>query len=311
MASALPVNGAQEQELAVEGRPRNPGDRAITVQTVLIGPRYFETLGLTLAAGRGFSGADGSPGQPHAIVNERLARQIFAEASPLGRRIAIGAAAPQGKAPEWLTIVGVAPDVRQRPVPDAGPIVYVPFRSSAPSTGSLLVRSSAASAVDLTNTMRTEVHALDSNLPLYRVRTLAQAVRDATWNGRLSARLILAITCIAVALSAVGLYAVTMYGVSQRTQEIGLRVALGARPANIAATIVRRAFVQLAAGFGAGILLTMLWDRMFMGPSPGSRAADPVSLLVVAVTLVVLAALACAVPVRRAIRLDPRTAMNR
>ena len=311
MASALPVNGAPDQELAVEGRPRNPGDPATTVQTVLIGPRYFETLGLTLAAGRGFTAADGSPGQAHAIVNERLARQIFGDASPLGRRIAINATAPQGKAPEWLTIVGVGPDVRQRPVLDAGPIVYVPFRSSAPATGSLLVRSSAESAVDLTNTVRTEVHALDSNLPLYRVRTLAQAVRDATWNGRVSARLILAITFIAVALSALGLYAVTMYGVSQRTHEIGLRVALGARPSNIAATIVRRAFVQLAAGFGAGILLTMLWDRMFMGPSPGSRAADPGSLLLVAATLVILAALACAVPVRRAIRLDPRTAMER
>jgi predicted permease len=308
IASALPLHGAPEGRLDVEGRAPSSGGQAPTVRTVTIAPGYFDVFGLTLVRGRDFTEADGAPGAMHAIVNERLVREYFANEDPIGRRISLGSNDAAGTKGAWLTIVGIAPDIRQRPRADPDAVVYMPYRSDALSTATLLVRS--VGNPDLSSTLRRQVQALDSNLPLYRVRTMQQAIRDAQWNGRLSARLILALTFIAVALSTVGLYAVTAYGVRQRTHEIGLRIALGAGPRQIATVIARRVFVQVAIGFWAGVVCTMLWDRMFGGASPGALAADPVSLSIVAGVLLLAATTACAVPIRRAIRLHPMTAMQ-
>ena len=157
----------------------------------------------------------------------------------------------------------------------------------------------------LASLLREEVAKLDANLPVYRLRTMTQVLRDALWNGRLSSNLFLMLTFIAVALAAVGLYAVTAHGVSQRAQEIGLRMALGAQPRQVVRLIARRVAIQLAIGFLAGIVCTKIWDSVFGSGSEGVRASDPKSLLVVAGMLTVLAAVACVVPARRAIRLDP------
>jgi putative ABC transport system permease protein len=142
------------------------------------------------------------------------------------------------------------------------------------------------------------------------MRTMVQALRDAQWNGRLSAMLILVLTVIAVGLATAGLYAVTAYGVSQRTHEIGLRMALGARTAQVAGLIARRVAVQLAIGLMAGVLCTMLWDRTFSG-GPGIRVTDPPSLMIVAAVLIGLAAIACWAPIRRATRLEPLNALRK
>jgi hypothetical protein len=244
-----------------------------------------------------------------AIVNERLAQQLFAGEDPVGRRISLGAQDQSGTNGAWLTIVGLAPDIRQRPTSDADAVVYLPYRSSALSTATLLIRSRNAAGA-LVPALRTNVQRLDDGLPLYRVRTMQQVVRDAQWNRRLSARLIVALTFIAVVLSTVGLYAVTAYGVRQRTRELGLRIALGAGPMQIATLIARRVFAQLAIGFGAGLVCTMLWDKTFGGVRPDELVADPISLLIIAGVMAVAALLACAVPFRRATRLQPVTAMQ-
>jgi ABC-type antimicrobial peptide transport system permease subunit len=152
--------------------------------------------------------------------------------------------------------------------------------------------------------------AADASLPLYRILTMAEVVRNAEWNRRLSHRLVLSITFIAVALSTVGLYAVTAHGVLQRTQEIGLRMALGARPLAVVLIIVRRVFVQLAFGFGAGIVCSIAWQRMFGNPESELKIADPHSLGAIAATLAAAAVIACVVPARRATRLDPVAAIR-
>ena len=158
--------------------------------------------------------------------------------------------------------------------------------------------------------MRAEVSKLDPNLPVYRFRTMAQVMRDALWNGRVSSNLFLMLTFIAVALSTVGLYAVTAHGVTQRAREIGLRMALGARPWHVTRLIARRVAMQLVIGFMAGIVCTKLWDANFGSGSDGVTASDPKSLLIVAVILAVLAAVACVVPARRAARMDPLAAIR-
>jgi putative ABC transport system permease protein len=152
---------------------------------------------------------------------------------------------------------------------------------------------------------------LDPDLPLYRTMTLAQVVDEALWNQRVSSRLVYFLTAIALGLSTVGLYAVTSHAVGQRTREIGLRMALGARPRHVRRLVIRRAAVQLALGLTAGILCNLAWDRMF---SVGDRALlspmDPLPLMMVSAVVVLVAGVACLMPVRRAVRMDPVAALR-
>jgi putative ABC transport system permease protein len=203
----------------------------------------------------------------------------------------------------------VAPSIRQRPSAGADAVVYTPFRSDSPATGFLVVRGRVESG-QLASLLRDEVSKLDSSLPVYRLRTMAQVMRDAQWNGRLSSRLFLMLTFIAVVLATIGLYAVTAHGVAQRAQEIGWRMALGAQPRQVVRLVARRVAMQLAIGFMAGIVCTKLWDWNFGSGSAGVTASDPQSLLVVAFILVVLAMAASVVPARRALRVDPIVAIR-
>jgi putative ABC transport system permease protein len=304
LASHLPLSGAEERGLDIAGRAApDPASRP-SVRTIAVAPGYFQTLGLTIARGRDFSDADGGPGAANAIVNERFVEQFLGTADPIGQRIALTSPDAPAGAANRLTIVGIAPSIRQRRQADPDALVYTPFRSAAPATGLLLVRGRTESGA-LPSLLREEVSKLDASLPVYRLRTMTQVLRDALWNGRISSNMFLMLTFIAVALATVGLYAVTAHGVSQRAQEIGLRMALGAQPRQVVRLIARRVAIQLAAGFLAGIACTRIWDSVFGSGSEGVRASDAKSLLVVAVMLTGLAALACVVPARRAIRLDP------
>jgi predicted permease len=309
VASRLPLSGAEEQRVRVSGQGASDSDSQPEVRTVAVAPGYFRTLGLALSRGRDFAEADGTPGAAHAIVNERFVEQFMGRTDPIGHRIAVGAPEPPASGPNWLTIVGVAPSIRQRPPADADPVVYTPFRSLTPATGSLLIRA-RGEAADLAGRLRAEVAKVDADLPVYRVRTMAQVVRDAQWNGRLSAGLLLMLTFIAAALATVGLYAVTAHGVAQRAQEIGVRMALGAQPRQIIRLIGRRVAAQVTIGFGAGIACIRIWEATLGSGARNARASDPPSLLVVAAILAVLAILACIVPARRAMRTDPLVAIR-
>jgi putative ABC transport system permease protein len=309
VASALPFSGAAEQRLDIAGRAPASGASQPTVWTIAVRPRYFETLGLTLTRGRDFTEEDGSPGHAHAVVNTRFAQQFFGDQDPIGQRIALSPPQAAQADPNWLTVIGVSPDIRQRPVDDPDPLVYLPYRAAPPASAALLVRSGNETAA-LASLIRNEVLALDPNLPLYRMRTMTQVIRDAQWNGRVAHNLVLVLTFIAVGLSTVGLYAVTAHGVSQRTHEIGVRTALGARPRQVIGIILRRALVQLALGFTAGIACTLVWDRLFSSGRAGVRATDPQSLIIVAAMLTVIAGVACSVPARRATHLDPVAAIR-
>jgi predicted permease len=308
IVSAPPLVGAPERRLTIAGRAQTV-DRPDTVMTVAIGQGYFETLSLSLVRGRGLIDEDATP--PHVLVNERFVREFFPDADPVGQRVAISAVDAAPAALDWATIVGVAPDIRQRPSPDPDPIVYLAYASAPAATATLLVRG-RTDAAPLGPMLREEVAALDANLPLYRMRTLAQSIRDAGWNSRLSSTLILFLTFVAVGLSTVGLYAVTTHTVNQQTREIGVRMALGARPAQVARLILRRTFFQLVLGFLAGVALTRLWAAAFASESARADASitDPGTLLTAAGMLTVVALIATLIPIRTAIRLDPVRAIR-
>ena len=303
IANVPPGGGGAEVSLELPGGAASDPAAAQTALMVTIGPRYFETLALPMVRGREFADLNRTGQDAEIVINQELARRLFGTADAIGQRVGVRApAAPDS--PAWSTVVGVAVDVRQRRSPDPEPIVYRAYGDSPLSTATLLVRGSVDGA-GLTASLKNEVAALDPNLPLYRVATLADAAWNARWNGRMSHRLILTMTLIAAVLSAVGLYAVTSYAVSQRAHEIGIRVALGAGPRQIAGLIVRRGLVQLGFGMLAGVGCIRLWASLLPSGSADVSVTDPGALAIVASVFTAMALAACAVPARRAARLDP------
>ncbi len=309
VTSALPLSGGSEQRLHIADQRGPDAAGATPVLTVAIGPRYFQTLGLTMLHGREFSAGGLNASESEAVVNERLAKQFFANRDPIGQRIGLTDAGNPAAGPRLLTIVGVAPDVRQRPTIDPDPVAYLSFDAAPSATAVVLVHGSQT-ADRLTESLETEVRALDPSLPVYAVRTMRDVVRDAEWVGRVSAGLFLALTGIAVGLSVLGLYAVAAHAVSGQTHEIGIRTALGASRAAIVWMVLRRALLQVAVGSVVGVGCTVLWEHLFSSGRPNVRATDPTSLAMVGATLVVLTCIACMVPAARAARLDPLGAIR-
>jgi predicted permease len=308
ITSTLPASGGEPREVVIDGRSRPDQADEQTALAIAITPEYFRALGLALLQGRELQDQDGTPGREHAIVNLAFAEKFLSGESIMGRRIQLGTRDRSGGT-GWLTIVGVAPDIRQRRGRISEPVVYTPLRATPPATAALIVRSPIDTG-GLVGMLRQQVQALDPALPIFRARTLPQVRRDQDWNGRASNGLFLFLAFIAVALATFGLYAVTTHAVSQQRHEIGIRMALGARSHQIIGHVLRRLFVQVSFGFAAGVVCTMLWERTFPPGDANIRATDPTSLALVALMLLALIAIAAAIPSRRASRVDPLLAIR-
>ncbi len=301
-ASVLPYGGGLQQPLVVSGRAA--GETPPVVSVVAASERYFEVLGVPILQGRAFTTTDGRPGNEAAIVNQRFVRMFFPSQDPIGARIRVGS----GETP-WLQIVGVATTVRQQLVgPEADPVVFIPFRSAPSPTSVLLVRTATEDAAAPIAWLRSEVARMDANLPLYRIMSFEQAVRNAVWNGRLSNVIIRSIAVIALLLAIIGLYAVTGHTVERWTRELGLRIALGARTTQIGWIVLRRVLGQLFIGLAVGIVGALAFDRLFNAPTAsgdGVEMTDPGALVFVILSMGVIAVAACLLPIRRATTVDP------
>jgi putative ABC transport system permease protein len=304
IVNSLPLIPVPDRRLESAGASVFPSAGAPVVSTVTIGADYFNALGLSLVGGREFGESADSASAQEAIVNQRFAEMYFAGQNPIGQPITLGAQPSSKTGPEVLTIVGVAPTLRQRLRPELEPIIYVPYQTTAPATTSLIVRNDSDTAA-LVRVLRRDVQAIDANIPLYRAQTMKEMIREVGWNGRLSRALLTVLTAIALGLSMVGLYAVTAHATTRRSREIGVRMALGAQPGQVRRMLLRRVMSQLAWGFTGGLLCTYAWSRMFSSGRPRVNLMDPSDLLVVAIILVGVAVLATLAPVRRATRLDP------
>ena len=311
----MPLGGGLPRLLSMDGKEPEAGEQPPTVTQVTIGPRYFETLGLKVIQGRAFDELDGTAGHDSAIVNQRFASMYFGADNPIGRRIKLrvdGPQSPGAPPPVWVTIIGVAPTVRQRmqpgdDVPDA--VAYIPLRAHAPSFMMLLIRAQR-DAASLTSLAREEVRAIDPDLPLFGVLTMDQQLAQQRWPFRIFGTMFAIFALIALALSAVGLYAVTAYSVAQRTQEIGVRMALGAQAAQVLWLILRRSIVQLGIGLGLGIAGAVGVGKLLASVLVQTGGRDPIVLSAIVSLLVVVSMSACLWPARRATRLDPVTALR-
>jgi predicted permease len=302
IASSFPFTGGAQVRIEVDGRPLADRSRAPQVYNAAIADNYFEMLQAPLVRGRMFSPADGRPGAEAVIVNERFAAQLFEGADPVGHRIRL----IDNRENPWLTIVGVAPNIRQGDPQkfEADPVIYQPFRQDVPRAVALLIRTSIAPASVMTP-IRAAVRDVNADQPLYNLRTYDDLLSEVSWLWRVFGTLFVIFAAIALLLSAIGLYAVTAYSVAQRTQEIGVRMALGAEKKQVSWMILRRGLVQLGIGtaigligsyFAAGLLQTWLVQ---MSPH------DPATFVSITGILLLITTVACLLPARRAMRVDP------
>jgi putative ABC transport system permease protein len=310
IASNAPLGGGQQLRLSIDGRPTPAGEQPPQVTRVTVGPRYFDTIGLALPRGRAFADTDGANGHDVVIVNQRLATMYFPNEDPIGRRVKLVPDPVVGPEPVWMTIVGVAPTIRQRALqePDPDPVAYVPYRALPSAFMTMLVRTRGEPAA-LASTLREEVRALDADLPLFAIRTLDEALAQQRWPFRIFGSMFAMFAAIALVLSAVGLYAITAYSVAQRTQEIGVRMALGAQAPQVWWLVIRRSLVQLAIGLGIGLAGALGVGALLRSIVQGA-ANDPATLAAIAGLFIVVSLAACFWPARRATRLDPVHALR-
>jgi predicted permease len=313
MTTATPLGGGARRPLAIDGSPVEVGVEPPTVTSLSVGDDYFDTLDLQLLRGREFTSNDGRPGQQSAIVNQRFVAMHFADEDPVGRRIRFHDpnGAPDADPPPWQTIIGVAPNIRQTALqePETDPVVYVPHRTESPRSGVLLVRSMGDPG-DVTALVRDTMRVIEPDLPVFNIQTLDELLAQQRWVFQVFGSMFATFALIALLLSAVGLYAVTAYSVTQRTQEIGLRVALGAQPGQVQWLILRLALGQLAIGLVIGVAGALGVGQLLQSLLVQTSPTDPATLLSIVTILLSVAVMACFWPARRAARLDPMVALR-
>jgi putative ABC transport system permease protein len=313
MVSDIPFSFVNAtRQMAVAGQAEQPVDEWPTVSHFYVDETYFDVLGVQMISGRPFQPADARPGQEGVIVNQRLADMYFVAGDALGGRIRLttqGGAVPQ---PVWLTIVGVAPTIPQSvgsPEQDR-PAVFVPLLGqTTPAVVSLMIRShsDAAGAVSI---VRDEIRAIDPSLPLYWVQTMEQVFADARVPLRLIGGWFGTLAVIALVLATIGVYAVTGHLVAQRTQEIGVRVALGAEKHQVVWLFLRRTIMQLVAGVAIGMAGALAVGQLLQTLIAGVSPRDPLTLVLVTLLLSGVAIVATLLPARRATRIEPLVALR-
>jgi hypothetical protein len=261
VTTALPMGGASARQLAIAGRPAVPGETPLTAGIITIGARYFEVLAVPGLRGRPFGAFDGSAGHEVAVVNQRFARLFFPGADVIGGRIRLTDLNAPGAAVPWLTIVGVSPTVRHGRDWDPDPIVYLPLLAEPPISAQVIVRT-PADATLVGPLLREVVRGIDPEVPLSRIISMDDALGESQWNGHVSTLILNGIVLVATCLAGVGVYAVTSHAVALRTQEIGIRVALGAPPTHVVGIVLRRACGQLVLGLVAGVGCTVAWEQL-------------------------------------------------
>ncbi len=298
----LPLSGHTGYFFQAEGAPPRGDDEANpVVLTRVVAPGYLETMGVNLLLGRGFHEFDGREvGTRAAVVNETFVREFLAhESDPLEGRIRTGSEGP------WYQVVGVTEDVKHYGVArEMRPAVYLPIQSEARRTLQIAVRA-AATPTALIPAVRGALAAQDPLLALFDVTTMEDRLNESLWTRRASSWLIAAFSTVALLLAVAGLYGVISYGVSQRIREIGIRKALGADRGRVVRQVVREGMGIVGAGVLVGLAGAWLAARGLSTVLVGVSATDPAVYVGVTALLLSVAALANAVPARRAARLDP------
>jgi len=305
--------GGGSNGLIPEGRPLAM-ESTIDARLRIITPDYLSAMRIPLKQGRAFTPQDAAGRERVMIVSEGFARRAWPNESAIGKRVACCEGGPDD--PRWKTVVGVAGDVRSvGPAVDAVPEFYLPI-DQAPAEAwdwlqrALTIVARGRDAGTVTTAMRDAVRVVDPTLPLYSISTMNDAIRAATAEARFHTMLLGAFGVLGLILAAVGIYSVIAYFVSLRTHEIGVRMALGARPRDVVRLMTWQGLRPILVGVAVGTAAALAATRLLRGSLYGVSASDPLTLTVVAASLVAVGLVATLIPARRATRVDPTRALQ-
>ena len=309
VSRGLPIYGWNGQFFTTADDPNPPAGHVPDANYIIVSPNYFRVLRIPMRKGRSFSDQDTQSSERVAIVNEMLARTYWPGEDPLGKQLRVGGQGP------WLTVVGVAENVlSQGPADRAHAEIYVPYQQYPWLLGGpkhLLVRTSAAAKPEsLVHAVVREIHRLDKDQPVADTVTLEQYAAAPLAQERLVMTLLLSFAGLALVLSTLGIYSVLSYAIAQRTREIGLRMALGAEQGSVLKLVVGGGATLALFGIGAGIAAALALTRLMADLLYGVRGTDPTTFAVVTLILGATSLLACYVPARRAMRVDPMVALR-
>ncbi|HYP25258.1 MAG TPA: ABC transporter permease [Blastocatellia bacterium] len=304
-------------DLAIEGRPVPAPGEQINSTFRVCRPGYFATMGIPLIAGRDFTDRDTNDAPGAVVINETLARTHWPGEDPLGKRITL---ADPRRDPKWLTVVGVVKDVKQREwAAEPKNELYLPFQQvrsyfegTAPFSSymTLIVRTST-DPLALSDAARDAVWSIDRNLPVSSMASLDQVVSDAVWQERFNLLLIGAFAALAMILAAVGIYGVLSFSVTQRTQEIGIRMAMGAQRSDVLRLVIGQGMTLTLIGVAVGLAGAFALTRWLSSLLYGVSATDPLTFAGISLLFGAVALLASYIPARKAMNVDPMVALRR
>lgn len=313
ITTAVPPLDHEEWRVIIAGSRHVEDDRRPFVSTVAVSPRYFDTLGVAVARGRGIEITDGAPGAANVVINQLMAERFFPGEDPIGRQLRFVPRLDEPGAPPqpWRTVVGVVPTFQQGSDNDAfrNTVVYLPFLNAPDRTSSLMIRSALPPA-SIMAAVRSIVRAIDADQPVFNIETVEQVFANERSIWRIFATLFAVLASIGLVLSAVGVYGVIAYAVTQRTQEIGVRVAIGASRWDVAWLFVRKGLVQIAVALAIGLPAALALGAVAQLRLVEIEPNDPVTMVGMTVVLAAVALIACVLPARRATRVDPLVALR-
>jgi putative ABC transport system permease protein len=308
LASSVPLTGAEDmKDFTVEEAPQANGTRGPIADYRVIGGNYFEAMGIQLLKGRNFVERDDKANPMVCIISQTLANKYFPEGDMIGKRLKFGSVT---SSKPWLSIVGVVKDVKiTNLTADLRPQIYVPYLQAPLSIMAVVVRTNRYS-VGVSNAIAQTVLGLDSEQPVVNIKTMEQILSDSLRQRSFTMMLINSFSVVAVILAAVGIYGIMSYSVKQRTNEIGIRMALGARPADIMKLIVVQAMIITACGIILGLLAAFILTRLIEGFLYQISPNDPTTYLSAILLLALVMLLASYIPARRASKVDPLIALR-
>ena len=317
VASSIPFGEDFDDSVIIaEGYQMAPGESLISPIRFIVTPGYFEALTVPVIRGRTFNDSDTDTSAPVVIVDDRLARKFWPGIDPIGHRVFQPQNPKNLLAPDkntrWVTVVGVVGETKMAGLISRETSVgtyYFPLAQASRRAMTLVART-AGDPLAVAPAIRQQLRTIDAELPLYSIRTMADRMSESLTDRRTPMVVALVFAVVALFLAAIGIYGVLAYQVSQRTKEIGIRVALGSDSRRVFGLIVKEGMTLMAGGFVVGIAGAFAVRHAMATQLYGIGPMDPVVLVSVAAMLAAVALAACALPARRAARIDPITALN-
>jgi predicted permease len=308
LADQIPFGGNYDcRGFHVQGRMKANPEEDPCIERYGVTSGYRGLMNIPLVAGRDLLESDTAASQPVMLISQATAREVFGSDSPLGAQVRMGGAEDG----PWRTIVGVVGDVHHADV--TAPVtaaMYVPEEQFTDSFLVAVVKSAAADASSLAAPVRAAIRELDPKVPVTQLATLPDLVVEAAASQVFVTRLLVAFAAIAVMLAAVGLYGVVSYGVAQRTREVGVRVALGAQRGDVLRLVLSSGLSLIGAGVAVGLVAAVIATRFLGALIYGVSPVDPATFAAAALVLTIVALCAHWVPIRRALRIDPASALR-